>query len=324
MDEISAPVRAELGRFGGYFERALECDTWLQRKAVSHILRGRGKQLRPLLVLLSARAVRPAGALPEGALVAATLIELVHTASLVHDDVVDDSELRRGLPSLMRLLGPKRAVLVGDFLLSRGLSVAIKAGRLDLLGIMSQAVEQLSVGELRQMDRAAEADVAEADYYKVIQQKTASLIAACTRSGAVAANAADCSVEALSTYGLHLGIAFQLRDDMLDYEGGTLLGKPTLHDVAERKVTLPLIAALRMAPQKESGNLLRQLRRAPGASATAHEALRLVQSYGGLDYAGRHVRQQGELARQALQALPESPALSSLENLIDWNQDRTK
>lgn len=306
MEDYIRFLGDDLRRFEEYFQGALHGESWLHRMALNHVLRGKGKRLRPALVLLSAKAV---GEIDEGAMVAATLIELVHTASLVHDDVVDGSETRRGLPSLMQLVGPKRAVLVGDFLLARGLKVATGAGRTDLVDILAGAVEELSCGELEQMETRGKVED-EATYMRVIGRKTASLIEACTRSGAVAAGGSAAEVADLAEYGRALGMAFQIRDDMLDYEGGALIGKPSLQDAREGKVTLPLIAALKKAGGK--------------SWSKPAEALRLVREYGGLEYAREVMKEQGGVAYHAVSRLPRNEATNALFELIGWNERRNK
>lgn len=319
LKDIQRPVAKHLDLFEPYFRKSLQSPNTLLALATNYVFRRKGKRMRPLLVFLSAMA---AGGVQEATYAAATLIELLHNASLVHDDVVDDTYTRRNQWSLMGLWGSKVAVLVGDFFLSRGMSLALEGGHYEILSIVSKAVRDLSEGELSQMEHARRLDITEDAYYEIIRQKTATLIEACTRAGATSAKGDSQTINALANYGNNLGLAFQIRDDMFDYSPETSFGKPALNDVKEQKITLPLLAALRNAPSSESDTLLRHIRRQPKADDTADLAMHLVLSYGGMDYAQQQMRYFASLAIDSLQQLPSSDAKTSLEQLVNFNTSR--
>lgn len=319
LKEIQRPVADHLERFEPYFQKNLHSPNALLSLATNYVFRRKGKRMRPLLVFLSAMA---AGGVKDATYAAAALIELLHNASLVHDDVVDETYTRRSQWSLMGLWGSKVAVLVGDFFLSRGMSLALEGGHYDILAIVSKAVRDLSEGELSQMEHARRLDITEDAYYEIIRQKTATLIEACTRAGATSAGGDATLVNALASYGNNLGLAFQIRDDMFDYSPGGSFGKPALNDVKEQKITLPLLAAMRNAPKAERDDLVRHIRRHPKADETANAALRLVSSYGGMDYANQQMAHFANLAIKDLEQLPASDARTSLEQLVQYNTSR--
>ncbi len=319
LKEIQAPVGEHLRRFEPYFDSQLQSPNRLLTLATRYVFRRRGKRMRPLLVFLSAAA---AGGVADSSYAAAALIELLHNASLVHDDVVDETYTRRGQWSLMGLWGGKVAVLVGDFFLARGMEMALDGGHVDILRIVSRAVRDLADGELSQMEHARRMDLTEETYLGVIRQKTATLIEACTRAGATSAGARPETVEALAAYGNHLGLAFQIRDDMFDYTPGGIFGKPALNDVKEQKMTLPLIAAMHNATEAERRALTRMIRRDPKAEATAEAALDLVGRHGGMEYAGEKMNELGRMAVADIAPLPDSPAKEALKKLVEYNMGR--
>lgn len=320
LKHIQAPVAEHLKRFEPYFDSQLQSPNRLLTLATRYVFRRRGKRMRPLLVFLAAEA---AGGVGEASYAAATLIELLHNASLVHDDVVDETYTRRGQWSLMGLWGGKVAVLVGDFFLARGMEMALDGGHYEILRIVSRAVRDLADGELSQMEHARKMDMTEEAYMGVIRQKTATLIEACTRAGAASAKASGEAMDALAAYGNHLGLAFQIRDDMFDYTPGGLFGKPALNDVKEQKMTLPLIAALRSAPESERRALTRMIRLDPKSDATAEAALEMVSRHGGMEYAREKMGRLAAMAVDDLSALPESAAKEALKDLVEYNMGRT-
>lgn len=321
IKDIQRPVASHLKRFEPYFNERLQSPNALLTLATNHVFRSRGKLMRPLLVFLSAQA---AGNVDDEAYAAATLIELLHNASLVHDDVVDEAYTRRSQWSLMGLMGSKVAVLVGDFFLARGMSLAVEGKHFEVLAIVSEAVRDLAEGELSQMDHARKLDIDEKAYYEIIRQKTATLIEACTRAGAAAAHAPESVSKALAAYGRALGMAFQIRDDIFDYTPSGIIGKPVLNDIKEQKMTLPLIYALSQASVDERKRFLAQVRRDPKSSATAAEALRLVNDNGGLAYAAQQIDIFASQAKEALAELPDSEARQALSALVDYNTKRKK
>ncbi len=321
LSEIRKPVEEQMKRFEAYFRSQLDSPHVLLSLVTNHILRSQGKQMRPMLVFLAAKATGPTC---EATFSAATLIELLHTATLVHDDVVDEAEERRGLPSVWKLWSGKIAVLVGDFFLARGLQVALEHNHYDVLRIVSSAVRDLSEGELQQLSHARNLDITEEAYYEVINKKTATLIRACTRAGACSSGASEEMVEALSSYGTNLGLAFQIRDDIADFERTNLFGKPTGADIGERKLTLPIIHALTKSPKDEAKTVLRAIKRRPKDGKTLKLALELIERYGGMDYAREKMQHYAQRAKDALSVVPESEAKQSLIALVDFNTMRNR
>lgn len=321
IDNIINPIRSEMERFEPLFRRSLDSPNKLLSLIINYLLRRKGKQMRPMLVFLAARA---AGEVTDATYVAATLIEMLHTATLIHDDVVDETYQRRGMLNVYALWNSKIAILVGDFLLARGMRVALDGDHFDLLKIVSSAVSEISEGELVQIKHAHLLDIDEATYYEVIRQKTATLIAACTRAGATSAGADATKIEALYQYGINLGIAFQIRDDIFDYEPGGLLGKPSGNDIKERKLTLPLIHALSMAPAAEAKALMRRIATKAKDDSTAVMASDFAHRYGGIDYARNKMIEYSNKAKRCLDLLPQSDARTALAVMVDYNIQRKK
>lgn len=308
-------------RFEPYFRDALKSPNALLTIITNYILRRKGKRLRPMLVFLSARAV---GQLDETAYTAATLIELLHTATLVHDDVVDETYQRRGQFSVNAIWNSKVAVLVGDFFLSRGLQTAIDNNQFGMLKVITEAVQAMSEGELEQMAHAGKMDIDEGKYYDVIRKKTAALFASCTSAGAISAGAGPEAVQTLKDYGTFLGMAFQIRDDIFDYEGSGLLGKPSGNDIKERKLTLPIIYALDRAPADERRRMLRLIAHKYKDDATVEAATAFVNKYDGLAYARRRMEEFGQRAKESIAGLPPSEAKESLVAIVDYNSSRKR
>jgi octaprenyl-diphosphate synthase len=232
LSSIKKPVEKDMAEFEAYFSKTMRSEIPLLKIILNYILRRKGKQMRPLLVFLSARLN---GQICEATFVAATLIELLHTASLVHDDVVDDARERRGALSINALWNSKIAVLVGDYMLSMGLLISVEKSRYDMLEIVSEAVKSMSEGELLQLQKSRKLNIKEEDYYKIISKKTAAIIAACTACGARSVTGDSEIILAMKDFGENIGIAFQIRDDILDYEGNGLTGKAPGNDIKEKK-----------------------------------------------------------------------------------------
>ena len=241
LSSIKKPVEKDMSSFEAYFNKTMRSEIPLLKIILNYILRRKGKQMRPLLVFLAARLN---GEICEATFVAATLIELLHTASLVHDDVVDDAQERRGALSINALWNSKIAVLVGDYLLTRGMQICIEKNRYDMLEIVSEAVKSMSEGELLQLQKSRKLNIKEEDYYKIISMKTAAIISACTACGARSVTGDTETILIMKDFGENIGIAFQIRDDLLDYDGNGLTGKAPGNDIKEKKITLPLIYAL--------------------------------------------------------------------------------
>lgn len=290
-------------------------------KITHYIVKRKGKQIRPLFVFLSAKAM---GGVTESTHRGAALIELLHTATLVHDDVVDDAFERRGFFSINALWKNKIAVLVGDFLLSRGLLLAIKNKEFRQLEIVSTAVEQMSEGELLQIEESRGVNLNEDIYFEIIRQKTATLIASCCACGAASAGADDETIERLRQIGEKIGVAFQIKDDLFDYGLGGKIGKPTGIDIKEKKSTLPLIYALNTADPRVKKKMLRVVKRNSKKKKEVDTVIDFVLASGGIEYADKKMRVIAAEAMDGLRSLPESDAKESLMELVQYTIDREK
>lgn len=284
LNEIKAPIKDELKAFEPYFRQSMKTKIPLLNIVTRYILKRKGKQLRPILVFLTAKMLGN-GKTNERAFVAAALIELLHTATLVHDDVVDNSAYRRGFFSVSALWKSKIAVLVGDYLLSKGLLLAVDNKEYEMLEITSQAVREMAEGELLQIEKARKLDITEEVYFDIIKKKTASLLAACTAIGAKAADADAEKVAEMKQFGEYAGLAFQIKDDLFDYETGSKTGKPKGNDIQEKKMTLPLIYALQKAEKKERKRILRILKRNANKPERINEVIEFVKEKKGIEYA---------------------------------------
>ena len=279
---IRRPVEIEMAEFEKYFSRTMHSDIPLLNIILNYILRRKGKQMRPLLVFLTARLN---GEIAESTYIAATCIELLHTASLVHDDVVDDAHERRGSLSINALWNSKIAVLLGDYLLSSGMHICVEKSRYDMLEIISEAVKSMSEGELLQLQKARKLNIKEEDYYKIIISKTAALLSACTACGAKSVTDEPETIQVMKDFGENIGIAFQIRDDILDYEGTGLTGKAVGNDIKEKKITLPLIHALEQSENSKRRHILNIVKNKKKNRKEINEVISFVTDYGGLDYA---------------------------------------
>ncbi len=320
LREIQLPVRSELEAFEAHFRGAISSPVPLLGKITNHILRRKGKQMRPLFVFLTAGL---AGGITEESYTAASLVELLHTATLVHDDVVDDAQERRGFFSLNALWGKKVAVLVGDYLLSRGLLLALDNQAYRLLHILSVAVREMSEGELLQIQKARRLDITEPVYFEVIRQKTASLIAAACAAGAASSGAGEAQIERARSMGEKAGIAFQIKDDLLDL-GEEDIGKPLGIDIKEKKMTLPLIYALQHAGPLERRRILKLIKRGGDKPDNVRTVIEFVRSSGGMAYARHRMDGYLEQAREELMGFDESPYRTSLDALLSYVTDRRK
>lgn len=318
LADVQRPVEADLDAFDRYFREAMRSRVALLNLATRYVLRQKGKRIRPTLVLLAARTV---GEVNESTHRAAALVELMHTATLVHDDVVDEAERRRGLFSINALWKNKVAVLLGDFLLSRGLLLSLEARDYDTLHILSDAVRRMSEGELLQIEKTRHLDIDEETYFRIISDKTASLIAACTRAGARSATTDEAAIERFGVFGEKLGLAFQIRDDLFDF-GVDDVGKPLGIDLQEKKMTLPLIHALREATASERRNILRLVRRSKKTPDDLRTVTTFVQERGGITYARKQMMDLAEEARALLLTFPASEARSALLDLTTYTVQR--
>ncbi len=321
IDQIRAPIREEMKQFDVLFRESMKSKVPLLNLVTQYILRRKGKQMRPMFVFLTARLY---GEISSPAYTAASLIELLHTATLVHDDVVDHSNERRGFFSINALWRSKIAVLLGDYLLARGLLLSVEHREYDLLEIVSEAVREISEGELLQIQKTRKLNITEEEYFDIIRKKTATLIAACTACGARAAGQSPEEVERMKTFGEKVGIAFQIKDDLFDYQRGSLTGKPAGNDIQEKKLTLPLIHALREADGAERKKILSLVRGNRGNSRKVQEVIAFVRQNGGIDYATSVMNRYKQEALNLIGDIPESDAKASLIGLVEYTIARNK
>lgn len=320
LKEITAPVGDDLSEFRTFYKKALRTDVWVLDKVVQYLLRQKGKEIRPTLVFMSARLF---GDVTERSYVAATMIELLHTATLIHDDVVDDAEVRRGFLSINKVWNNKAGVLLGDFLLSKGLLTALDHEEYKLLKVLSDAVRQMSEGELRQFKAANLFNMDEKYYFKVISEKTASLIASCCECGAISTTEDPKMHQAMHDIGHWTGIAFQIRDDLFDY-GVDDIGKPKRNDIQERKVTLPFIKALDNASTMEKVRARYLMRKRKKKQSDIDEIVTFVHEKGGMKYARQIMNNYANRALDKLADLPESTDRDAFEDLISFIIERKK
>lgn len=321
LNDIKRPVEEELTQFEKYFRSSMESKVPLLDRITYFIVQRKGKQIRPLFVFLCSKLLGPQ--VPQKSFIAASLIELMHTASLVHDDVVDDSLERRGFFSVNALWKNKAAVLVGDFLLAKGLLLSVENECFDILKIVSKAVKEMSEGELLQMEKARRLDIEEEIYYNIIRQKTASLIASACASGLAAVTDDAAIVEKGWLFGQKVGMAFQIKDDLFDY-GEDNVGKPTGIDIKEKKMTLPLIYALSKCSYFEKRDILRRIKKKSESKETVKYVIDFVRASGGLEYTEKVMNQYRDEALELLETFPEGEARQSLHDLVLFVTNRKK
>lgn len=320
LDEIQRPVEKEMEMFEKHFRNSMDTKVFLLDRIMQYIVKRKGKQMRPLFVFLTAHIF---GKVNESTFRGAALIELLHTATLVHDDVVDDSMYRRSFFSINALWKNKIAVLVGDYLLSRGLLLAIDNDDFKLLKIVSVAVREMSEGELMQIEKARKLDITEEIYFDIIRKKTASLIASCCGVGAASAGANDDNLNKAKKFGELVGLAFQIKDDLFDY-GDNEIGKPRGIDIKEKKMTLPLIFALNNADKKDKRRILDLVKNKSHRKKSVDEVISFVKQSGGLEYA---ITKMNELKQNALEELAffeDTEYKRSLIGLIEYTISREK
>lgn len=320
LSAIQAPVRETLDRVGDEIKRIVLSDFDLIEEVNEHLLFMRGKLFRPTLLLLSSQ-IR--GQVVDEALTPAAVVELVHLATLVHDDAVDHSVLRRGLPTVNALWTHQVAIIMGDYLYSRGVQELARVGNLDALAVLAGAANEMSVGEMRQLTSYDALDFSEDDYFRLIAAKTASLMSASCEMGALVGSPQD--RDALARYGHSLGMAFQIADDLLDYTGSeAVTGKPTGHDLRERKVTLPLVGALDRTTDAEAAEIRAFFTLADPSDDDIATVVGIVEERGGLEYARARANRYADTARAALDRLPDNPARRSLDDAVTYAVDRRR
>ncbi len=319
--KIRGPIEEEMKGFEPYFREHFSTAIPLLNIITHYLLRRKGKQMRPSLVFLSAKLN---GTVNEGTYTAAGFIELLHTATLVHDDVVDETYQRRGFFSINALWRSKIAVLVGDYFLAMGLIKSLEKGQTGILKIVAEAVKDMSEGELLQYEKSRKLNITEADYYEIIRKKTATFIASCTAAGAFSVGADDKAMAQMKAFGENLGMAFQIRDDLLDYERSNILGKPTGNDLKEKKLTLPLIHVLYKLPVRERRRILSTIRRHHKNGKKLEPIIDLVKSNGGLDYTRQKMFEFSDRALDILDNFEACPAKTALRELVLFTVKRNQ
>jgi octaprenyl-diphosphate synthase len=320
LESIQAPVREDLSRVGDELRRIVVSDFSMIKDVNEHLLFLQGKLFRPTLLLLASRV---GGKPEEDALTLAAVVELVHLATLVHDDAVDHSVLRRGLPTVNALWTHQVAIIMGDYLYSRGVTELAQRGHLDALTVLARAANEMSVGEMRQLTSYDGLDFTEDDYYRLIAAKTASLMSASCEMGALAGTGEYRTQ--LAQYGHNLGMAFQIADDLLDYTGTeAATGKPTGHDLRERKVTLPLVGALAHATEAEEQEIRTFFTRVDPTDEEIDHIISIVSARGGLEYARERADAYAGMALEALEGLPESESFDALRDAVSYAVDRRR
>ena len=320
VKEILDPIQTEMTEFEAQFQKIMQSKVPLLHKITHYIVKRKGKQMRPMFVFLTSKLL---GEITDKTFDAASLVELLHTATLVHDDVVDDANERRGFFSINALWKNKIAVLVGDYMLSKVLLLSIEKNNVDLLHVVARAVREMSEGELLQIEKARHLDITEEIYFDVIRKKTASLIATCCEAGAIAANREDMR-EKMRKFGELVGLAFQIKDDIFDYGSPDKIGKPSGIDIRERKMTLPIIHVLNSvdaATKRELLNIVKNKNEQPKA---VQRAISIVIDNGGIHYAHQKMSALKEEALELLASIPDSSAKNSLIGLVEYTTLRDK
>lgn len=321
VEQIKAPITQELLEFEDFFLESMRSNVPLLDKVIHYIAKRKGKQIRPMFVFLVARMLGGQG--EKKTYSAAALVELLHTATLVHDDVVDDANERRGFFSVNALWKNKIAVLVGDYLLSRSLLTSIDQNDFASLAVIAKAVKAMSEGELLQLEKSRTLDITEEVYLEVIRQKTGSLIAACCEAAAISVGREDMS-ERMRLFGEKIGLAFQIKDDIFDYGDDKQIGKPTGNDIRERKMTMPLIYALNNSSQEVKRELVTIIRKHNEDKHKVQRAIELVVNSGGIAYAHQRMMDLKDEALELLSDIPDSQAKQSLIGLVEYTTLRLK
>ena len=318
IDQIMSPVQTEMVEFENKFRESMHSDVAMLDKVTHYIIKRKGKQVRPLFVFLTAKML---GEVTQKTYDAATLVELLHTATLVHDDVVDDANERRGYFSINALWKNKIAVLVGDYMLSKILLLSIDKKNTDLLEIVARSVKEMSEGELLQIEKARLLDITEEIYYEVIRKKTASLIATCCESAVLSTGNIEYQ-EKMRQFGEYVGIAFQIKDDIFDYGIPGKIGKPTGIDIRERKLTLPIIYTLNNSNKEVRKELIDIIKNQNEKRKSVQRAVSLVEENGGIAYSYEQMLSYASKALDIIRDFPENEAKKSLELLVDYTMNR--
>ena len=321
LKDIIAPIDHELDVFEDRFRDAMKSKVAFVDLIARYIVKQKGKKIRPTLVLLTAKAC---GEINDSSYRGASLVEILHTATLIHDDVVDDADTRRGFASINAVWKNKIAVLMGDYMLAKGLLLSLDNNDFRFLKITSDAVRRMSEAEILQIAKSRDLDLDEKTYLKIISDKTASLLSTCTQIGAASTTTDEHVIEQMKIFGENLGMVFQIRDDLLDYIGRkSITGKPTGLDMKEKKLTLPLIHSFTQAPRSQSKQILKIIKN--GASTKElQEVIGFAHEFGGIDYATNRAEEYSSRALEALNVLPSSPSKDSLTQFVDYVLERSK
>ncbi len=319
LSEISRPIKQELEIFNELFRKSMKSDVGLVDLIARYIIRQKGKKIRPLLVLLAAKV---AGGVTERTYRGAVLVELLHTATLVHDDVVDNADKRRGFWSINAMFKNKIAVLMGDYLLAKGLMIAVEGKDFDFLEVMTNTVKRMSEGELLQIRKTRKLDIDEPTYFRIISDKTASLLETCCKIGALSTSDKKEFHESMRKFGEYIGIAFQIRDDILDYEGSlSTIGKPVGGDIKEKKITLPLIYSLNQVSKSEAAEVRKMIKNGK-KKENVKEIIEFVRKHKGIDYALETAKKYSDGAKELLKTFPDSQSKVAMEGLVEFIIDR--
>ncbi|MBN1598465.1 MAG: polyprenyl synthetase family protein [Bacteroidales bacterium] len=319
LSEIKSPISSELKTFNDLFSKTMKSSVPLLNIITNYVLRRKGKQIRPVLVFLTAKMI---GEINQTTYTAASLVELLHTATLVHDDVVDEAYERRGFLSINALWKSKIAVLLGDYLLSRGLAISVETKEYDILEITNEAVKEMIEGELLQIQKSRKLNIKEEDYFRIIKKKTATLLAACTASGARSVTTDPDMINKMKVFGLHIGVAFQIKDDLFDYEKTSITGKPKGNDLQEKKLTLPLIASLNKANKADSKSIIRLINNKSSKKDTFQKVYDFVHKYEGVKYAEEKMIEYRQNALEILNNFQDNKAKESLKALVNFIVER--
>lgn len=319
LKKIFEPFEDDLRNFNNHFNDVMRSDVKIVDQVAKYIVKHKGKQFRPALLIVSARTIGEA--LP-ATYTTAAVVELLHTASLVHDDVLDDSELRRGFRTIHKIWKNKIAILMGDYLLSKSLIAATETGSLEIMNTVATVAKRLIKGAMFELQKSRKLDITEADYFRLISDKTASLISACCELGALTVQASEEQRAALKTFGENLGLVFQIKDDLLDYQGNSgILGKPALADLEDKKITLPLLYAFEESSGKDRNKVFRMIKNG-AVKKDLHYILEYVREHQGLERARQKANSIKEEAVNALSPLPDTPARSALKALAEFVLNR--
>jgi len=321
INKIKSPIKLEMSLFEEKFKESLKTNVSLLDKIMHYIIKRKGKQMRPMFVFLCAKSFDK---ITDSTYNAASMIELLHTATLVHDDVIDESNFRRGFFSINALWKNKIAVLVGDFLLSRGLLLAVEKEEFQLLKIVSRAVKEMSEGELLQIEKTRRLNITEEIYFEIIRKKTATLIAACCESGASSINTTTDNIESMRLFGENAGIAFQIKDDLFDYTQSPIIGKPTGLEIREKKMTLPLIYTLNKVDKKTNKFIINTIKKDSKNQIKITKIINIVKDEGGLIYAEEKMKTYYKKGKEILNKLEQNDAVKSLHLLMDYVVNRKK